>query len=261
MKKYLAFLVALTTAAGVSAQRPYAIHSHNDYDHIAPFWEAYSQHCASIEADVYLQDDLILVAHNRKDIRPERNLRDLYFEPVALLFRSHGGKMWEDSDQRLQLVIDLKEPQALPGVLALAREYPDVFTGDNGVQLLIGGEMPASLVYDDYPSWVWFIARFSKDGKLNYTPAQLKRIAVVSANFRQFAPAWDGKGEITDSERDAVAAAIRQAHEAGKPIRFWNTPRGDLVYQTLYQLGADVINTDHPARCAAFFKKLTAGNP
>ena len=89
-------LLALSTV--MSAQRPVIMHSHNDYDRTAPFWEAYSQHCGSIEADVFLQDGEILVAHNRKDVTSERSLRKMYIEPIVKLFRENGGRMWKGSD-------------------------------------------------------------------------------------------------------------------------------------------------------------------
>ena len=62
MRKFTFILAALVFAATAAAQRPIAYHSHNDYDRTVPFYEAYSQHCTSIEADVFLQDGEILVA-------------------------------------------------------------------------------------------------------------------------------------------------------------------------------------------------------
>ena len=260
MKRILSLsLTFLVTLAAYAQQLPIIYHSHNDYNRTVPFWEAYSQHCASIEADVFLQDGEILVAHNRKDVTAERSLRKMYIEPIVKTFRENGGRMWKGSDDRLQLVVDLKTGESLPGVIALAEEYPDVFTTENGVKIVITGDEPAPEDFGKWPSWLWFDGDF-KDGKLNYTPEQLKRIAMISTDFRKFARNWNGKGRMINSELEAVTKAIETAHEAGKPIRFWDAPEGTTAYFTLHKLGVDFFNTDYPAQCALFFSNWTNKN-
>lgn len=257
MKRILSIsLMFLVTLASYAQQLPIIYHSHNDYNRTVPFWEAYSQHCASIEADVFLQDGEILVAHNRKDVTAERSLRKMYIEPIVKTFRENGGRMWKGSDDRLQLVVDLKTGESLPGVIALAEEYPDVFTTENGVKIVITGDEPAPEDFGKWPAWLWFDGDF-KDGKLNYTPEQLKRIAMISTDFRKFARNWNGKGRMINSELEAVTKAIETAHEAGKPIRFWDAPEGTTAYFTLHKLGVDFFNTDYPAQCALFFSNWT----
>ena len=260
MKRILSILLlVLIPLAALAQQLPIIYHSHNDYNRTVPFWEAYSQHCASIEADVFLQDGEILVAHNRKDVTAERSLRKMYIEPIVKTFRENGGRMWKGSDDRLQLVVDLKTGESLPGVIALAEEYPDVFTSENGVKIVITGDEPAPEDFDKWPSWLWFDGDF-KDGKLNYTPEQLKRIAMISTDFRKFARNWNGKGRMTNSELEAVTKAIDAAHAVGKPIRFWDAPEGTTTYFTFYKLGVDFFNTDYPAQCAQFFSNWTNKN-
>ena len=260
MKRILSIsLTFLVTLAAYAQQLPIIYHSHNDYNRTVPFWEAYSQHCASIEADVFLQDGEILVAHNRKDVTAERSLRKMYIEPIVKTFRENGGRMWKGSDDRLQLVVDLKTGESLPGVIALAEEYPDVFTTENGVKIVITGDEPAPEDFGKWPSWLWFDGDF-KDGKLNYTPEQLKRIAMISTDFRKFARNWNGKGRMINSELEAVTKAIETAHEAGKPIRFWDAPEGTTAYFTLHKLGVDFFNTDYPAQCTLFFSNWTNKN-
>ena len=260
MKRILSIsLMFLVTLAAYAQQLPIIYHSHNDYNRTVPFWEAYSQHCASIEADVFLQDGEILVAHNRKDVTAERSLRKMYIEPIVKTFRENGGRMWKGSDDRLQLVVDLKTGESLPGVIALAEEYPDVFTTENGVKIVITGDEPAPEDFGKWPAWLWFDGDF-KDGKLNYTPELLKRIAMISTDFRKFARNWNGKGRMINSELEAVTKAIETAHEAGKPIRFWDAPEGTTAYFTLHKLGVDFFNTDYPAQCALFFSNWTNKN-
>ena len=53
-------------------------HAHNDYEHTHPLFDALDQGFGSIEPDIYLVNGDLLVAHNRADCRPERNLVKLY---------------------------------------------------------------------------------------------------------------------------------------------------------------------------------------
>ena len=82
MKRFLA-LAALLCPLALFAQRPVILHSHNDYERTAPFWEAYSQHCGSIEADVFWQDEQLLVGHEVAHLTPERNFRAMYVYQIG----------------------------------------------------------------------------------------------------------------------------------------------------------------------------------
>ena len=259
MRKLLIITLSLAMGLTLQAQRPIAYHSHNDYDRTVPFWEAYSQHCTSIEADVFLKDGEILVAHNLKDLKADRSLRTMYIEPIVKVFRENGGKMWKGSGDQLQLMVDLKTGESLPGVIALAEEFPDVFCSQNGVRIVITGDRPDPEDFDKWPSWLWFDGDFT-DGKLQYTPDQLERIAMISTDFRKFARHWNGKGRMIKPEMEAVTRAIETAHAAGKPIRFWDAPEGTTAYFTLHRLGVDIFNTDYPAKCALFFSDWTNKN-
>jgi len=252
MKKILAILAILLPLT-LGAKQPVILHSHNDYVRTAPFWEAYSQHCTSIEADVFLQDGEILVAHNREDVSADKTLRKMYIEPIVSLFRENGGRMWNGSDDRLILLVDLKSSDAMDGVVALAGEYPDVFASENGVQIVISGGAPKPQDFDKYPRHIFFDGDFNAEGKIDYTPEQLERIGMISTDFRRFSKKWNGKGKMIKPELDAVTGAIAAAHAVGKPIRFWDTPEGTTVYFTFWKLGVDIINTDRPAQASLFF--------
>ena len=248
MKKLL-LLVCCLLPLSAAAQFPVILHSHNDYVRTVPFWEAYSQHCASIEADVFLQDGEILVAHNREDLKADFSLRKVYIEPIVSLFRGNGGHMWENSSDRLILMVDLKAADAMPGLVTILEEYPDVFGSPEGVQVVVSGDVIKPEEFDQYPSFIYFDGRFTD----NYTPEQLSRVGMISADFRDFARKWNGKGRMIDAELEPVKAAIAQAHEMGKPIRFWGTPEGTTAYFTFWKLGVDIINTDKPAVASLFF--------
>ena len=250
MRKILVLLAVLLPLSA-AAQFPVVLHSHNDYVRTAPFWEAYSQHCASIEADVHWHDGQLLVGHDVEDLCPERTFLQMYVEPIVNTFRANGGRMWEGSDERLILMVELKsatEPE-LTEVIKVLEQYPDVFCSPEGVQVVITGNTPAPEHFSDYPAWVYY------DGDIrdSYTPEQLSRVGMVSNSFRLFAKKWNGKGRMIDPELNAVKAAIAKVHGWGKPIRFWEAPEGTTAYFTFWKLGVDIINTDKPAVASLFF--------
>lgn len=110
MKRILktGLLLAFLLLCGVgAAQPPVLIHSHNDYTRTVPFYQAYAQRVSSIEADVFLRDGVLVVGHDVEDLVPEMTFEKLYVEPLVTLFARNGGRAWKDSDQRLQLMVEL----------------------------------------------------------------------------------------------------------------------------------------------------------
>src|SRR5690349_4275830 len=80
------------------------IHSHNDYTHALPFWDAYNNNAGIIEADVYAVNGELMVAHNRTDIKPSATLNKMYIQPIVKLYDT--GKSTLHS---FYLMIDIKE--------------------------------------------------------------------------------------------------------------------------------------------------------
>ena len=250
MKRTLYILILLLPLS-LWAQPPVILHSHNDYTRTVPFWEAYSQFCGSIEADVFLHEGKLLVGHDLKDLSKEKSFQSLYVEPAVKVFRANGGKVWFQNEGSLQLMIEIKsetEP-ALSEIIRLLEQYPDVFCTPEGIRIAITGNIPAKEDFCKYPPFIRF------DGEIGqtYTPEELEKVALVSGDFRVFARKWNGKGRMIKPEMDAVLAAIAQTHAYGKPIRFWNAPEGTTAYFTLWRLGVDYFNTDKPAVAAQFF--------
>ena len=249
MKKILKswlLAAALCFCVTAAAERPMLIHSHNDYCRRAPFWQAYAQGVYSIEADVFLHDGLLLVGHDVEDLSPDMTFESLYVEPIVTLFGRNGGRAWKDSDERLQLMVELKsatEP-TLQAVTALLGRYPEVFdpaVNPEAVRIAVTGRVPAPEDFGKYPAYV----RFDGNWETDYTPDQLERIALVSVNFRTYSQ-WNGKGSIIPAERVKLEKIIDRAHGWGKPVRFWGAPEGTTVYYTFYDMGIDYINTDRP---------------
>ena len=251
--RHLLLALALTCCGAAAAQPPVLIHSHNDYAQRVPFFQAYAQQVSSIEADVFLHDGQLLVGHDVEDLRADMTFEALYVEPIVTLFARNGGRAFRDSDQTLQLMVELKSETdpTLRAVAALLGRWPEVFDPEvnpAAVRVAVTGRVPAPEAFDRYPRFLGFDGAWDAD----YTPEQLERIALISTNFRDFSQ-WNGKGTIIPDEKERLEQVIDRAHEQGKPVRFWNAPEGTTVYYTFYGMGIDYINTDKPEVCAAFF--------
>ncbi|MCQ2168173.1 MAG: alkaline phosphatase [Bacteroidales bacterium] len=251
--RFIPIALGLFMSAFVAgAQTPMLIHSHNDYDRAVPFYQAYSQGAASIEADIYYADGKLLVAHNREDIKDSRSLETLYLAPIAWFYRENGGHPYKDASKSLQLLIDIKEdtePSLSAIVNLVSSKYADVFC-NGGVTITITGNRPKPADFCKYPQWLMF------DGNIgvNYTEDQLQRVALISECFTDYAH-WNGKGSLIPDQEAKVREAIDVAHSMGKKIRFWGGPETLTAYYTFYNFGIDYFNTDIPEQCAIFFSK------
>ena len=78
-------------------------HAHNDYEHERPLFDALEQGFTSVEADIWLVDGQLLVAHDLENVQPGRTIEALYLEPLAALVRANGGVVHPCFRHSLQL--------------------------------------------------------------------------------------------------------------------------------------------------------------
>src|SRR5262249_42721742 len=82
-------------------------HAHNDYEHKRPLFDALDHGFGSVEADVFLEKDQLLVAHTRLDLRPERTLEKLYLDPLRERIKANGGRVYKGGPP-VWLLVDVK---------------------------------------------------------------------------------------------------------------------------------------------------------
>ncbi len=228
------------------------LHSHNDYEKPFPFWEAYNQGLGSIEADIFLQGNNLVIAHDTIQLRLGRTLDSFYLQPLQRCIQQNNGYPYASQTRSLQLLIDLKTDSTatLGKLVERLQSYP-VITSSPGVKIVITGNRPAASTFSTYPSWIYF------DGELNvdYPVTALSRIEMLSDNFKTYA-AWNGKGVIPAKEKKILDSMVAKAQRLHKKVRFWNAP--DLInsWYGFMKLGVDYINTDHITDAASFIRQL-----
>jgi len=244
--------------------KPNSGHSHNDYKQNIPFLQAYHAGAGSIEADVFLLNGKLYVAHERKEIAEDRTLADLYLKPLAALYRKNGDRSYADTSYKLQLVVDIKEDHqhVIPQLLKELEPYKAMFNytaNKRAVRLVLSGDMPSPANFKNYPDFIYYDGR----PKINYTADQLKQVAMISDALSSYTQ-WNGKGTPTSPDSLKLKTLINAAHAQNKPFRFWATQDSPNTWIQLEKLGVDWVNTDHPQQLREFLlnrNKLEYTNP
>lgn len=227
-------------------------HSHNDYEQASPFWAAWKQGFGSIEADIFLDSNQLIVAHDRKQISRRWTLDSLYLEPLQQCIVSNKGFVYADKNKRLQLMIDIKSDAvlALSKLVEKLKSFPSLIN-NNSLQIVISGNRPPPSSFKDWPGWIKFDGEFNR----KYKPSELERVVMLSDNFARYS-SWKGEGEFPIKEKQLIQEQINKAHQLKKKVRFWNAPDNIKNWKTLIELGADYINTDHIEDLSTFLKEF-----
>ena len=222
-------------------------HAHNDYEHTRPLFDALDHGFCGVEADVWLVDGKLLVAHDRNQVKPERTLQALYLDPLRDRIRANGGRVYANGPEIL-LLIDVKSDAeqtyaALRGVL---QQYAEVLTSyrdgsiqTNAVIAVISGNRAPKLMAAE-PLRYAFV-----DGRYEDLEGAGSRslIPLLSDNWGKVFK-WSWNGPMPDEERERLKQIVNQAHSQGRRLRFWATPDRPEVWALLYEAGVDLINTD-----------------
>lgn len=246
---WVAFFAACFQSA--FAQKPFALHSHNDYLQNVPFWDAFSAGSASIEVDVILQNGDLMAAHEKETIAPTRTLRSLYLEPIQ-----HAVKLGMIQEFEFHLLVDFKTEaySTMEVLVEQLKPYSEMLYSDRnpkGLKLIISGSRPKPEDYLNYPSWAFF----------DYQSLQLtqdlpwEKIGMVSLSFSRFS-VWNGKGRMVQAELEKLKAFIDLVHSFDRPVRFWASPDSKSSWKAFYDLGVDYINTDQPYEAQKYLSTL-----
>jgi len=253
-------VVALATAREACAEvKPLPrAHSHNDYEQARPLNEALDNGVCNIEADIFLVDGVLLVAHTRAELNPERTLQGLYLDPLRARCERGGGFVFPDKTG-ITLLIDIKDEAnatyavlrtVLEGYADMLTEFRDDQVTQRAVTVVLSGNRPIETLRAEPVRLAGIDGRF--DELAPGTPASL--FPWVSMSWpSQFS--WRGNDPISDEERDKLGELVRKAHANGQRLRFWGTPPRDAsVWPVLDAAGVDILGTDDIPKLRAYFE-------
>jgi len=234
-------------------------HAHNDYLHERPLLDALDRGFTSIEADIFLVNGQLLVAHSVLELNPDRTLEKLYLDPLRERVRAGGGKLFADGTG-LTLLVDIKADgeaayQALAKTLAKYGEIISIVRDGRlqtkPVTVIVSGDRPWRTISAAKTRYVGVDGRLSDlDSKL---PSHL--LPLISDNWTSHFR-WRGAGDMPQDEWDKLVAIIRKAHAAGRRVRFWATPDEESMWRQLHAAGVDLINTDDLDGLARFLSTV-----
>lgn len=247
--------VAAPIAQAQSVQPLPQAHAHNDYLHEHPLGDALHHGFCSVEADIYLVDGQLLVAHDRKDVKPENTLQKQYLDPLKARIAKNAGRVYP-AGPPFTLLIDIKseaEPtyRVLHDVLAEYAEMLTTVEGDRAeqraVNVIVSGNRPQSYIAAQPRRYCGIDGRISDLD--SDKPAAL--LPMISDNWSLHFT-WRGVGEVPAKERERLRDVVRRAHTKGRRVRFWATPENLAVWQLLVDEQVDLINTDDLPGLQAF---------
>ncbi|WP_262030745.1 phosphatidylinositol-specific phospholipase C/glycerophosphodiester phosphodiesterase family protein [Microvirga sp. Mcv34] len=257
----LAFTPAMVSAADV---KPLAqAHAHNDYEHKRPLLDALDHGFTGVEADIWLVNGKLLVAHEEAHIKPERTLEALYLDPLKKRITENGGRVYPGSEG-FTLLIDIKTEgeltyKALAEVLS---KYADILTvvRDGKVQAgavtaVVSGNRPKDHMLSEKVRYAGYDGRMpdlTSDMPASFMP-------LLSDNWTKVFT-WKGEGEMPPAEKAKLQDIVKTAHGKGWTIRFWATPdqpgpQREAIWKELKAAGVDKINTDDLAGLQSFLSK------
>jgi hypothetical protein len=230
-------------------------HAHNDYEHPRPLLDALEHGFCSVEADVFLVDDELLVGHTRRALRPGRTLEKLYLEPLRQRAKANGGRIYPGGPT-VYLLIDVKS-DAKPTYAALApvlARYADILSATRvgkferrAVTAIISGNCDRAAITAQEPRFAGIDGRPADlDSE---APADL--VPWISAAWNSVFR-WRGDGPMPAEERTKMREFVAKAHRRGRLVRFWATPEDPAVWRELLAAGVDLINTDKLAQLRRF---------
>lgn len=234
-------------------------HSHNDYEQKRPLLDALAQGFCSVEADIWLVNGALLVAHDLKDAKPERTLQALYLDPLRERARTNGGSVYPGGPE-FTLLIDLKSDAAptyrvlrdlLAGYSPALTRFTPTNTTRGAVTVILSGNRPTELVAAETSRWCAIDGRFNE--LATNPPPSL--VPLVSDSWRTHFD-WIKDGTLTEAERRKLDDLVSQAHREGRRVRFWGVQDQPFAWRELHEAGVDLINTDKLAELRGFLTAL-----
>jgi hypothetical protein len=268
-----------TSPSGAPAPAEKALprtHSHNDYEHAHPLFDALHHGFVSVEADVYLVGADLRISHDKvQDWSKAPTLEAAYLTPLRDLKARRKGGVYADGTP-VMLLVDIKTEavatyRRVHDVLAnYQASSPGLFTkyskAANGsyqvrpgaVTVVISGNRPRDAMAAQEVRYAGFDGRLADIGPDKRPEDSAGLIPMISDNWKVVFTGdarWDGTGEMPAATRMKLKELAETVHAEGKLLRFWNLPgNGPAVWGPLYDAGVDLINTDELAGLSSYVK-------
>jgi Glycerophosphoryl diester phosphodiesterase family len=260
---FLCCLIVVLIAESASSQiipLPHA-YAHNDYWHKRPLFDALENGFTYIEADVYLRNSKLLVAHRPPflKLRRKHTIESLYLNPLSTRLSNISEEVQTPLDT-IVLMIDIKSNgrKAYNALRQLLENYkPLLSTCEKGkvtirnLTLVLTGHCPLYLLKEEELRYVFADADLRKINTKDDNPEMFNTASCKYSNLLK----WRGKGAIPELEKEHLKQLVCNAHLSGTKVRLWASPENETVWLFLRNCGVDLINTDKLVALKHFFIK------
>jgi len=223
--------------------------AHNDYRHKHPLFDALDNGFTNIEADIFLKNNKLIVAHVFPYFKNKRTLENLYFKPLAERVAQNNGKVYANYNKPVILMIDIKTGanDTYDALKPLLEKYSPMLTHlENGkvvygaVTVVLSGHKPYDIIGNEQ-SRLAFIDEDLR--KVSRDTTMTNMFTMASCKYSRMLK-WDGKGSFPETERNKLCTLVAIAHRMGEKVRLWASPEKKAVWNELLKCGVDLINTD-----------------
>ena len=234
-------------------------HSHNDYKQNKPLQTALFYKFRSIEADVFLINNRLIVSHVFPLFKKRLTLQELYLKPLFDSIQKNGF-LYAGYSKSIVLMIDFKSDAhatytALKHVL---EDYKSILTSvqegkviERNVTIVITGNKPYKDVLEDSSRFMFIDENLMNVIDSKYDSTVCYMASTKYANVL----AWKGNGKINKTEQELLKSLVKAAHDKGKVVRLWAMPENEKVWEELLNCELDLINTDNLKKLFEFLNK------
>jgi len=239
-------------------------HAHNDYEHPRPLLDALDQGFCSVEADIWLVEGALVVAHDRDQVKPERTLQALYLDPLRERVRLNGGTVHQGGPG-FTLLVDLKSEaeatyralrEVLAGYSSLLTRFTPAATTPGAVTVILSGSRPTATVAAEGIRWCAIDGRLA-DLTADPSPS-VHLMPLVSQSWSPTFPECED-GVLPEADRTKLREVAALTRAQGRRLRFWGVPDLPFAWKELHDAGVDLINTDKLAGLREFLTGLESG--
>lgn len=246
----LVLLWAALPRAAVAGADLVPAYAHNDYGNHHPLSDALDQGYRGVEADFYLVDGELRVAHDRDQTRPGRTLESLYLEPLRAIVARDGSVLPAGSTFLLNIEAKEEGRETYAALRRVLARYADILTVvrdgvvvPGPVQVVLVGWMPPLDELAAEP--VRYVAAQAHYRQLPADHAQLPAdlLKLVTVKYPDEFD-WDGHDQEPPGFTHHLARIEAAAHAVpGRLLRVFQVPRREACYRALLDGGVDLIGT------------------
>ena len=238
--------------------------AHNDYWHKRPLYDALENGYTHIEADIFLKNDRLVVAHLFPFFKRTRTLEKLYLKPLSDRIKKQGT-VFKGYNTPVTLMIDIKSGanSTYKALKPLLEKYRHMLSGyENGkvhygmVTIVLSGHKPYDMIKNETSRLAFIDEDLRKIG----TDSALTDVYPMASCRYSSLLTWRGNGDMPAHEKALLCQYVQKAHSMGKKVRLWASPEDKHVWETLLSCGVDLINTDELVALKNFLNTSFANN-